>query len=582
MDRLSGRTRLLGPQWVPLLLLALACLVPPAWPGLDLNLNEAPADEGGDGERQELVASGRWWLWAAGGLSKLPDYFDFEGFRKRFKRSYSADEYLYRKSVFFKRCLQVFTSRVANRLGRHLSPLARKWWPANKAGDQQAPEAPTYVQGITMLADRSPNEIKRMFMRAPPIEFRPRGQTEADYYAELERKSAELEEPTWETELASRATSADEEEPAQGLSLAELAERPVFSEREARRSIELALAGSGHNPQLEGAIWEELLAEEDSVSRASLADLSGDEEAPLPWPGSLLNGSIRAACRPDDDDGGLPDLNSGPPEADICLEWPEPGEHSYVAPQLTGADELGIDWSVHKCFHSVYDQGEGCGKCYVMATTALAEFYKCTERVGVIEMKKFDKDYVLYCGQKYSPSLMGCTGGSLYDSLRFIAEAGLNTIRGWKARRAHERVRLRKLGSAPEGLDFKCPLSRYDPETPLEGWGDERVRLEPEVVSANEWLVALRDGPLVASVQMPAEGLELYRGGVHSGAGCRESGNWHAMLLVGFGRHQPSGTPFWRFRNSWGAEWGEQGHFNLAMSVPGECLSGGVRVFWKK
>lgn len=77
---------------------------------------------------------------------------------------------------------------------------------------------------------------------------------------------------------------------------------------------------------------------------------------------------------------------------------------------------------------------------------------------------------------------------------------------------------------------------------------------------------------------MPSEGLDSYQGGVHEGAGCATSGNWHAMLLVGYGTNE-RGLKYWRFRNSWGANWGEAGHLNLAMELPSGCLAGGVRVY---
>lgn len=79
-------------------------------------------------------------------------------------------------------------------------------------------------------------------------------------------------------------------------------------------------------------------------------------------------------------------------------------------------------------------------------------------------------------------------------------------------------------------------------------------------------------------MRMPTEGVKNYAGGTHSGATCENSNYWHAMVLVGYGIDE-HGTPYWRFRNSYGPNWGDQGHFNLAATVSGECLVGGVRVF---
>lgn len=525
---------------------------------------------------QSLAPTLAWPSWFKVTLDKLPEYFDFKRFMKRFGRSYSSDELLYRKSVFLMRCLQVFKSRVANRLGGHLSALG-KWW----SGDTDAVSKPTtYVQGITTLADRSPNEIKRMFMRGPPIEFRPKGQSERQYYEELARRDAEI--GAQDVELESRA-SLDELDSNQ----VDSSQTAIYTELEARRTLEMVLEASGHNERLESAIIDELMGHaQDTLSRATEDDLSeaSSSRQRLARPGTLFKGPLSEWKQ--GQLSGLPDLNeqpeaawagTRPSAARSATSWQD---EPYEAPKLD-PDDPGIDWSKHECLSMApYNQGLECGKCYVMASTSLAEFYACTEHANVISLRKFSKDYLLDCGQKYSASLHGCTGGSLYDSLRFLSETGAHNVQSWCVRRSLERKRLKDAGLRPKGLDFKCPLNKY--ETPLDKWGQFQIDIEPEVISANEWMLALKDGPLVASVQMPAVGLETYVRGVHDGQACAGSRMWHAMLLVGYGRDEATGTPFWRFRNSYGPDWGERGYFNLAMQVPSDCLAGGVRVYRRR
>ena len=41
----------------------------------------------------------------------------------------------------------------------------------------------------------------------------------------------------------------------------------------------------------------------------------------------------------------------------------------------------------------------------------------------------------------------------------------------------------------------------------------------------------------------------------------------HAVVLVGYNTtHDP---PYWKIRNSWGSNWGEEGHVRIAMNQPG-------------
>lgn len=96
---------------------------------------------------------------------------------------------------------------------------------------------------------------------------------------------------------------------------------------------------------------------------------------------------------------------------------------------------------------------------------------------------------------------------------------------------------------------------------------------EEQIASA---LVA--QGPL--SVLLDASQLQYYKSGVWDGhieslspaLGCKPSNLDHAVLLVGYGVDRTTGTdvPYWTVKNSWGADWGEDGYFRIQRGV-GMC-----------
>lgn len=463
--------------------------------------------------------------------SKLPKYFDFDEFRAKFGRgSYkTTSEFIYRKATYFKQCMLIFKSKIEQRLART--------------------GAKTYSLEVNKFADRSPNEIKRMFMSAPPIELKPKNQSLEQYKRLMDRNYADRE--SWDIELDSQASLSSLDGQQQQQRQADDDYKVYTNESQLEADIESMLK-LAQDDEVRMAILEEI--EGRPIEVESQADLKRMKtKKPLPWPFQARPASI---------------ASSGNSTATTPAQ--------YKPPKLSDGDYL--NWSEHECFHTIYDQKDKCGKCYVIATTAMAEFYKCAEQPDKVERRKFSKDYVLDCAVKYKPaSIYGCKGGSMLDTMKFIGLAGVYNIRGWREKLAKELARLRdQNGGLVSALDEKCPLNMYELE--LEKWGAIHLdNMETSLVHVNGWLEALQDGPLVASVQMPDD-IALYSSGVHDGHGCAGSQNWHTMILVGYGLDE-QGVAYWRFRNSFGPDWGNKGHFDLAMEVPGECLIGGVRIY---
>jgi C1A family cysteine protease len=58
-----------------------------------------------------------------------------------------------------------------------------------------------------------------------------------------------------------------------------------------------------------------------------------------------------------------------------------------------------------------------------------------------------------------------------------------------------------------------------------------------------------------------------YTGGVMKVSGCPKSSSNHAVVIVGYGVDAKTGLQYWKVRNSWGINWGEQGYFRIQRGV---------------
>lgn len=69
-------------------------------------------------------------------------------------------------------------------------------------------------------------------------------------------------------------------------------------------------------------------------------------------------------------------------------------------------------------------------------------------------------------------------------------------------------------------------------------------------------------GPVSIAFEV-TDDFQAYTGGVFSDPTCHQDPEHvnHAVLIVGYGSE--NGQDFWIVKNSWGADWGEQGYFRI-------------------
>ena len=80
---------------------------------------------------------------------------------------------------------------------------------------------------------------------------------------------------------------------------------------------------------------------------------------------------------------------------------------------------------------------------------------------------------------------------------------------------------------------------------------------------------AIINQPVAVAVEADQIGFQLYRRGVFSG-NCGTDLD-HGVLATGYGTQD--GLGYWKVKNSWGGNWGNQGYIYLLKSGdgPGQC-----------
>ena len=209
-------------------------------------------------------------------------------------------------------------------------------------------------------------------------------------------------------------------------------------------------------------------------------------------------------------------------------------------PSFSNAAPDSFDWRDKGLVTPVRDQGM-CGSCWAFSTVANLEglYYKL-KGVAV----DLSEQILVDCDTYDS----ACNGGLMEYAFQWIKENGMETeedypYTGYK-------------GSC------KADPSKYI-DMKVTGWkklGPSTSTWSPvDEEEIKEFLY--ETGPL--AIALNANPLQTYSGGIldKTSSQCPVSGINHAVTLVGYGAE--SGVDYWIVKNSWGANWGENGYFRI-------------------
>lgn len=197
-----------------------------------------------------------------------------------------------------------------------------------------------------------------------------------------------------------------------------------------------------------------------------------------------------------------------------------------------------MDWRDHtpKVVTPVKNQGD-CGSCWAFSATENTESMWALAGNGLFELAP---QQLVSCDKVDG----GCDGGDLPTAFEYIHKAG-----GLETEREYPYL------SGVTGVNGKChALNDTELHAPVQDWYKATTRR-----NETELLVSVANiGPLAICVD--ADTWNNYNGGIvrkHCGKQLD-----HCVQLVGYGT-SADGIDYWIVRNSWAADWGEDGYIRI-------------------
>jgi len=220
--------------------------------------------------------------------------------------------------------------------------------------------------------------------------------------------------------------------------------------------------------------------------------------------------------------------------------------HAQVKAPQVSANPTAVDWTTKGVVTPVKNQGQ-CGSCWAFSTTGSIE---CNYAIAHGVLNSLSEQQLVDCS--FAEGNLGCDGGEMDSAFQYVIKEG-----GLCSETAYPYT----------AQDGKCQSTtcgtKYDP---IVNYTDVTKRNEQDLENAAVL------GCVSVAIEADQFAFQYYSSGVLTGT-CGTNLD-HGVLVVGYG--VDNGQDYWKVKNSWGADWGEDGYVLICKDCnkngdQGEC-----------